>query len=64
MVTQTNEYFSEEQLRFINEMNTFQIKGRYSDYAESLEKTVTKEICEEYLTETNKLILCLREKLQ
>lgn len=54
----------EDELRFINEMNTFQIKGSYPDYAESLEKTVTKEVCEEYLTYTHKLILCLQEKLQ
>lgn len=64
LITQTNEYFSEEQLQFINEMNAFQIKGRYPDYAESLEQTITKEICEEYLTETKKMILCLQGKLQ
>ena len=63
-ITQTNENFSEEQLQFLNEMNAFQIKGRYPDYAERLEKTVTKEICEEYLTETKKMIICLQEKLQ
>ncbi len=63
LITQTNEYFSEEQLQFINEMNTFQLKGRYPDYAESLEKTITKEICEEYLGETKKMILCLQGKL-
>lgn len=64
LIIQTDEYFSEEQLQFINEMNTFQIKGRYPDYAESLEKTITKEICEEYLIETKKMILCLQGKLQ
>ena len=62
-ITQTKEYFSEEQLQFLNEMNAFQIKGRYPDYTERLEKTVTKEICEEYLTETKKMIICLQEKL-
>lgn len=64
LITQTNEYFSEDQLQFINEMNVFQIKGRYPDYAEGLEKTITKEICEEYLTETKKMIRCLQGKLQ
>jgi len=64
LIIQTNEYFSEEQLQFINEMNTFQIKGRYPDYAESLERTITKEICKEYLAETKKMILCLHGKLQ
>lgn len=64
LITQTDEYFSEEQLQFINEMNTFQIRGRYPDYAENLEKTISKEIWEEYLTETKKMIVCLQGKLQ
>jgi HEPN domain-containing protein len=64
LITQTNDYFSDEQLQFINEMNAFQIKGRYPDYTESLDKTVTKEICAEYLKETKKMIICLHEKLQ
>jgi len=49
---------------FFNEMKMFQIKGRYPDYAENLELTVTKEICEEYLKETKEMIQCLIEKLQ
>lgn len=44
-------------------MNSFQIKGRYPDYIESLEMSVTKEVCEEYLIKTQQMILCLREKL-
>ena len=64
LITQTNENFSDNQLLFINEMNTFQIKGRYPDYAVSLEKTVTKEICEDYLSKTKKMILCLQKKLR
>jgi len=42
----------------------FQIKGRYPDYAENLEKTLTKEICEEYLNKTKEMIQWLQEKLQ
>jgi HEPN domain-containing protein len=64
LITQTNEQFSDEQLQFINEMNIFQIKGRYPDYAESIEETVTKEVCEEYLIKTKEMISCLQEKLQ
>jgi HEPN domain-containing protein len=64
LITQTKEQFSEDQLQFINEMNIFQIKGRYPDYAESLEETITKEVCEEYLTKTKEMILCLQKKLQ
>ena len=54
----------EEQLQFFNEMNMFQIKGRYPDYAENLDEIVTKIICEEYLNKTKKMIICLQEKLQ
>jgi len=64
LITQTNENFTEEQLQFANEMSIFQIKGRYPDYAEGLEKSVTKEICEEYLLKTKEMIVCLQEKLQ
>lgn len=45
-------------------MNTFQIKGRYPDYAESMEITVNKDVCEIYLEKTKQMILCLQEKLQ
>lgn len=45
-------------------MNTFQIKGRYPDYAESIELTVNNEICELYLDKTKQMMICLQEKLQ
>jgi len=64
LITLTNEPFTDEQLQFFNEMNMFQIKGRYPDYAENLDETVTKEICEEYLNNTKEMIQCLQEKLQ
>lgn len=64
LITQTNETFTEEQLQFFNEMNMFQIKGRYPDYAENLDETVTEEICKEYLNKSKEMILCLQEKLR
>jgi HEPN domain-containing protein len=64
LFTQTKEEFAEEDLMFVSEMNAFQIKGRYPDYADSLEQTVTKEICEEYLTKSHLMIVCLQKKLQ
>jgi len=62
--TLTKEAFTEEQLQFFNEMNMFQIKGRYPDYAENLEETVTKVICEEYINKSKEMLTCLQEKLQ
>ena len=64
IIKQTGEFFTAEQLQFFSEMNMFQIKGRYPDYAENLDKTITKEICEEYLNKTKDIITCLQEKLQ
>ena len=64
LFTQTKEEFAEEDLMFVSEMNAFQIKGRYPDYADCLEQTVTKEICEEYLTKSHLMIVCLQKKLQ
>jgi len=64
LITSTSETFKEEQLQFFNEMNMFQMKGRYPDYAENLEETITKEICEEYLNKTKEMIQCLQEKLR
>lgn len=34
--------FNENELEFFTEMNMFQIKGRYPDYAENLENIITK----------------------
>ncbi len=56
--------FNENELEFFTEMNLFQIKGRYPDYAENLENIITKEIAEEYLLKSKNMILCIREKLQ
>jgi len=64
LIVLTNLTFTEEQLQFFNEMNIFQIKGRYPDYAENLEETITKEICEEYLNKTKEMLKCLQERLQ
>ena len=64
LITLSNAAFTEEQLLFFNEMNMFQTKGRYPDYAENLEEIITKDICEEYLNKTKEMILCLHGKLQ
>ena len=64
IITLTRLEFSEEELSFFSEMNTFQIKGRYPEYAENLDETITKEVCEEYLEKTKQMILCLRKKMQ
>ncbi len=60
----TNEKFTENQLEYFNEMNLFQIKGRYPDYADNLDEIITSDICEEFILKTQEILQCLQEKLQ
>ena len=64
IATQTKEFFTEEQLQFFADMNTFQIRGRYPDYAHSFENTIDKKTAEKYLNQTKKTIECLQQMLQ
>jgi HEPN domain-containing protein len=64
LVVLTGERFTEVELEYFSEMNVFQIKGRYPDYAENIEEIVTAEVCDEYLTKSKEIILCLHEKLR
>jgi HEPN domain-containing protein len=61
---ETNSDFTDNELEYFTEMNVFQIKGRYPDYMENLEETITKEIAEDYLNQSKNMILCIQQKLQ
>ena len=64
LATECKSNFSTSELEYFSEMNVFQIKGRYPDYAENLENTITKEIAEEYLLKSKNMIICIQKKLQ
>lgn len=64
IVSQTKEIFTEDELLFFNEMNVFQINGRYPHYAENLEVTITDNICLNYLNQTQIILQCLQKKMQ
>jgi HEPN domain-containing protein len=64
LATLSNETFSDSELQYFSEMNMFQIKGRYPDYAENIEETITEKVCDEYLSKTKAILICLQEKLQ
>jgi HEPN domain-containing protein len=49
--SQTTTQFSEQQLEYFAEMNQFNSKGRYPEYAMELEKMVTFELSEPYIKE-------------
>ena len=54
----------EEDLRFLNEMNQFQIEGRYPDYKQMLFRSYKARKTNAVLQQVNRLRKCLLKKLQ
>lgn len=54
--------FPEEDMITLVEINSFNIKGRYSDYKSNFYKKVTKNYAKKYLEETKKIIKWLKER--
>ena len=55
--------FTKQQLDTMDEINTFNIKGRYDDYKFEFYKRATKEYAEENLIHTSTLYLWLQKHL-
>ncbi len=64
LLTDTKTIVSEEQMKFFADMNQFQSKGRYADTLHLFEKTVSKQVCEKYLNETQKQMQWLINQMQ
>lgn len=56
--------FNEEDLRWLDDMNTFQLEGRYPDYVGKIYKRCTKEFTEGIMDRTKKYLECLIKELQ
>ena len=52
----------ENELDLFDEINSFNIKGRYDDYKSRFYKKATKTYTEKYLNETKRIILWLRKQ--
>ena len=55
---------SKEQLDVMDEINTFNIKGRYDDYKFEFYKKATREYSRKYFNETTELYLWLKKHLK
>ncbi|MCX6351830.1 MAG: HEPN domain-containing protein [Bacteroidetes bacterium] len=54
----------EDDLIFLNDMNKFQLEGRYPDYLGMINKECTKEFTNTMLEKAEKIKTCLLKKLQ
>lgn len=50
LIRETNIAITDNQIQFYSDMNQFQAHGRYPDTLHTIENTVTKEVCEKYLS--------------
>ncbi len=57
LAEKTRILFLKEQLDLMDEINTFNIRGRYDDFKFEFHKKATKEYTEKYLQETTHLYL-------
>ena len=55
--------FSKEQLDLFDEINTFNIKGRYDDYRFKFYEKATREYTNEYFKKVNILYLWLQKQI-
>lgn len=64
ILSQTNVVLDETQTEFLLSLNRFQIEGRYPDYISQLYKICDEKFTKEIINETEKLKVCLLNKLQ
>ncbi len=64
LVEQTTVKFSEDDLVFLNDMNRFQLEGRYPDYKNSIYHFTTKEYSFRQFEKTKIIIQCLHANIQ
>ena len=57
------EYFSEEQIDFIDQLEPLNIKTRYPDYKKELAKRLTPTLCQKIINDTQKLQQWTKENL-
>lgn len=64
IISQTDLKLSDEQLKYFNRLNDYQIEGRYPEHKNLLHKFTTKEIAQPLLNQIIELRKCLLENLQ
>ena len=57
------EMLDDEQVDFIEQLSPLNIRARYPDYKKELAKEITKEVCKNLITKTQKLQQWTKEKI-
>jgi len=63
LLKECNVELTDEQKLFYAEMNQFQAAGRYGDYLQKLESTVTSDVCEKLMLEVKNQILWIKQQM-
>jgi|SRR6185437_10536270 len=53
----------DEQMNFLEQLNEYQLSGRYPSYTDTLKKGTTKELTLFYINRINEIDICLRKNL-
>jgi hypothetical protein len=64
LITECNVDLTSEQIIFYTEMNQFNAIGRYGDYLQKLEATVSAEVCNKLIDETKTQMLWLKQRME
>ena len=64
LIKQSPVNLPEADLIFLNDMNKFQLEGRYPDYREKIYKLCNKNYTKNMFSDALKIKICLIEKLQ
>jgi HEPN domain-containing protein len=63
LLADTDIELTASQSRFIDDIQRYQIEGRYPDYKQLIYKYTTKELTDEFLTKANDLRECLLKEI-
>lgn len=54
----------EDQIRFLDQLNQFQLEGRYPDYQGKIQKIATAKLSREFLEKAKEFKSCIHEALE
>jgi len=54
---------TDDQLIFLEQLNEYQLSGRYPNYTDTLKKRTSRELTMLYINKINEIDICLRQKL-
>lgn len=64
LVENSSLLLSEGQLRFLDQLNQFQLEGRYPDYQGKIHKIATQKLVKEFTEKAKEFKLCIHKALE